>query len=248
MPRHRAERDEPLSTSACTCTSAGCSFLSSVCSMRIESVRIRGRPALMSPAICREKTASDRALTCFVPPGQLDVAVQPRLGLERHLEGREPLRLQLAGDGRLGRRLDDALHDAAATRVDRTVLELLHDGHVSALRSRLDGRAEPRSHAQACADRRIRSSAARRAPAGATRRRAATMPRRRGPARAHGHRRDCADRPRTSGRRSARSFPLRRGDAGPDRACACPRTSPPASRSTAERSDPRGSCSRRREC
>ncbi len=63
------ENDDPDSTPACTPTSARCSFLSSDCSIRIESVRISGRPALIRPAICLAKTASAPTLTRFSNPG-----------------------------------------------------------------------------------------------------------------------------------------------------------------------------------
>ena len=59
-----------------------------------------GRPALMSPAICRAKTASDFAETCRSQPGSLISRLSPVFDLSVDLERRQPLRLELAGDGR----------------------------------------------------------------------------------------------------------------------------------------------------
>ena len=87
MPRQRRrERRARSRHRPAPATSAGCSFLSSVCSMRIESVRMSGRPALIRPAICRAKTASVLRRDVLGRARQLDLAVEAGLRLERHLE------------------------------------------------------------------------------------------------------------------------------------------------------------------
>ena len=49
----------------------------------------------MSPAICREKTASDRAETCFVAPGSLISRLRPVFDLSVTSSGVSPCALSL---------------------------------------------------------------------------------------------------------------------------------------------------------